>query len=634
MYNNTVKDEILEKVDIVDIIGEIVQLKRRGSNYVGLCPFHNEKTPSFSVSQDKGMYKCFGCGKAGNVFTFMQEYHGLTFKESLKELALKLGIKYEEYSPEKKEEISKLELIYKALDYSAEFYRQCLTDKIGEQALAYYRKRGFSHETIEKFSLGFSPDAWSELVNFLNKMNFANDVLIEAGLAATKEDGKRVWDRFRGRAMFPIKNITGKIIGFGARDLSGADDTAKYLNSPQSVVYDKSLALYGLFQAKNEIRNKKSVILSEGYADVISLHQGGFTTAVASCGTALTIGQLKSLQRFAEKLFISYDSDKAGINATDKAIELALPLGFDIKVVRLPKGEDPDSLIRNNGAKLYQTYLDSAISFVDFKYEFFKESNNLDSPKEKSEFIKQVMKLITSIPDRLQHDFYISRLSSVMNLSESQIRDLYTRKSANEAPPLDEYYYYHHDDDNSVPPEFYSDNPEVGSNQSHDHLPVQIDISIDERILFEQIVSNEKVFPYCKKKLHISSNFFYSEWAKKIYETIDFLYEKHTNLSNALHHEDDTVDKDILNYLIDLNFHKDAISDSWIKFGVEEPEIDKKRILNDAIIGIELRKVEREINEITQNQKNKKDIELENLMKITELNQRRIKLKDSLNLDN
>ena len=221
MYNTRLRDEILDKVDLVDVISEVVNLKRRGANYVGLCPFHNEKTPSFTVSPDKGLYKCFGCGKAGNVFTFMQDYYNLTFPEAMRELATKAGLQFEEnVSPEAAREMSRQEKVSKALEYANIFYQNSLSDKIGAEAMAYFRRRGFDNAIIEKFGLGFSPPEWNELQKFLNGMNFSNEDLLDAGLLIKKEGAEKYWDRFRGRAMFPIMSPTGKVIGFGARDIS------------------------------------------------------------------------------------------------------------------------------------------------------------------------------------------------------------------------------------------------------------------------------------------------------------------------------------------------------------------------------------------------------------------------------
>jgi DNA primase len=636
MIDPSIKDEILNRADIVDIIGDVVDLKKRGANYLGLCPFHNEKTPSFTVSQDKGIYKCFGCGKAGNVFTFMQDYHGLTFKESLKELAIRLGIRFEEEDSYSKEALSEKELIYKALEHACNFFVQSLYADCGKSALEYYHKRGFSDDTIRKFALGYSPATWDSLINFLNSLNFSNDIIAAAGLAIAK-DNKRYYDRFRGRAMFPIKNVIGKVIGFGARDLSGASDVPKYLNSPQTPVYDKSVAIYGISVAKNEIRNKKNIILAEGYADVVSLHQGGFGAAIASCGTSLTTGQLKELYRYADKLTISYDSDSAGVNASEKAIELALNQGFEVKIVRLPDGEDPDSIIRELGASVYQSYLDEAFTFLEFKYEIAKKNGIHESPKSSAEFIRNIVKLIVKIPDRLQHDFYISKLAMLMKMSELQIREIYTSDvRSNSFEDREPAYERHYEEP------IFSAEPEVFDEDypyEYDVDPIEplvkedIVLCKEEIVFFQALISNERALPYCKKKLNIDRDYFFTNSAKRVFDAVEALYDINPNLSHALNSVDDTVDRDMLDYLIDLSLQRETISENWNKFGVEEPDVDLKRLINDSIIAIELRKIENEISEITQTQKETKTIEIELLMRLSELNKKRLELKESLNFE-
>lgn len=631
MYNTRLRDEILEKVDLVDVISEVVNLKRRGANYVGLCPFHNEKTPSFTVSPDKGLYKCFGCGKAGNVFTFMQDYYNLTFPEAMRELSTKAGLQFEEnVSPEAAREMSRQEKVSKALEYANIFYQNSLSDKIGAEAMAYFRRRGFDNAIIEKFGLGFSPAEWNELQKFLNGMNFSNEDLLDAGLLIKKEGAEKYWDRFRGRAMFPIMSPTGKVIGFGARDFSKVRpyNSPKYLNSPQTIVYDKSNAIYGLFQAKNEIRNKKYVILSEGYADVISLHKAGFSQAIASCGTSLTTGQLRILLRYAGKLYISYDGDSAGINASLKAIELALPLGFDVNVVSLPDGEDPDSVIEKHGEQMYRRCLDDAKPFVDFIYEQRKKNDELKSPKEKSDFVRYVVKLITSIPDRLQHDFFIRRVATLMNLTENQLRDLYrnktnientVRQNENKIIPL-------RADDSRSDYNGGAGNPEQSGATLVSLMPEET-LSAAEIALFRTLADFPEMMPYCVEKLGVSENNFESDLSKEVFSTLKKIHERKHTLQYIPEMEESDYDDSVVQFLIDMVMNRETPSDKWKDFYTTDVVFDRKKIVSDALITIELRKTERNLNELSS----KPELTGEELQKVVELTMRRNKLKDSLN---
>lgn len=612
--SNNLRDEVLSRTDIVDIIGEVVRLRKRGENFIGLCPFHNEKTPSFTVSPDKQIYKCFGCGKAGNVLTFAQEVNGFSFKEALYFLADKAGISYNENTYEHNREYDKKDIAYKALDYSASFYNSLLNDTEGEVAKRYLYSRSYTDETIEKFQLGYSSQEWNKLSEYLLSLNISKEALEDAGLISTKENSNRFWDRFRGRLMFPIKNQIGKVIGFGARDLSGAKDTAKYLNSPQSIVYDKSTAIYGIFNAKNNIRSLGYAILCEGYADVISLHQAGFNNAVASCGTALTKGQLINIKRYTNKIYISYDSDDAGLNATAKAVELALPAGFDIKIIKLPQGEDPDSLITKSGASAYQNYLTNAIDFVEFLYAINNENDKLSSPYDKSTFIKDTIKLIYSIPDNLQHDFYISRLANLMHLSESQIKGIYQKKSdiveeIRKEDSLSKINIY---------------DLETGSDSYKENL----DLLNVESLLLKQLIDDVETYNYCKKNLSISSKSFFTDSAMSVFDTLELIYEQFSDFAQLFDSECEELDKDAVAFLMDLNFEKDSASDKWTNFGAEELVIDKQRIINDCLLNIELHKIDKQI-ELFKSEETAIS-KLEKLKKISELQQEKIKFKQAL----
>ncbi|HRT67855.1 MAG TPA: DNA primase, partial [Bacteroidota bacterium] len=361
-----IKQEILERSDIVEIISESVFLKKVGKNFVGLCPFHSEKTPSFNVSQEKKIYKCFGCGRSGNVFTFLMENNGMTFREAMNYLAKRYGIAIDT-TQENKEKKSKQEDILNVMEEATNYYQSLLKKKSGASCREYFEKRGISQQTIEEFRLGYSPDSFNETSNYLRSKGYSDEILLDAGLLVQNEKGN-LYDRFRGRAMFPITDIFGRVIAFGARLISDDKSQPKYINSPQTMLYDKSSVLYGLSQAKSQIINKKEAILVEGYMDVITMHQWGYKNAVASSGTSLTAEQLKLLSRYTKNLNILYDADEAGQNAAERAIEIALQQEFDISIITLPEGEDPDSILREQGPNAFRKYLDGKLNFIEFLF--------------------------------------------------------------------------------------------------------------------------------------------------------------------------------------------------------------------------------------------------------------------------
>lgn len=597
MITDTQKEQILEQSDIVDVIGEVIGLKRRGSNFIGLCPFHNEKTPSFTVSPDKGIYKCFGCGESGNIITFMMKYHNLSYPEALKELALRCGIKIEEdLSPAEKAREDKKDLIYEALETAAKFYFKNLYVRTSANALAYFKSRQFSDETIKKFSLGYSPDSFDETMKHLIKQGFSIETLLDAGLILENKEKTSYYDRFRGRVMFPIFSITGKVIAFGARQLIDDKNQPKYLNSPQTAVYDKSLSLYGIYHAKNEIRSKDAVILVEGYADVITLHQAGITNAIASSGTSLTASQLRQLSRISKKLYISYDSDNAGQNASEKAIEEALELGFDISILKLPEGDDPDSLVREHGANVYNAYLTDAVNFIEFKYNKANSEKRLSSPKQKSDFTKSIIYLINRIPDTFQHDYFINILKSIMNLNERQLAKIYEEKQRQLTGKSSGKPNSSKPQVNNINSDAQSNVPKEASKTSELKLK-PLDITPEEKHIIKMSLNNSNAYRELSLKFRINENIFISDFAKSCYSFIKNAWESNQNPLNLLFsQDDDSPDPALKQFLIDLSIEKDQVSHEWTKYGSEEFQIDVYRNIKDAILRLEIRKIDDELD--------------------------------------
>ncbi len=427
-YTKESVDEVKNAANVLDVVGEFVSLIKNGKNYKGRCPFHNEKTPSFVVSPDKGIYHCFGCHKSGNSVTFLMEYNSYTYVEALEYLSRRYGISLEEENKRQSPEVTKREMVFKALDSLCYFFQEQLAKDPNQKAKTFFAKRDFTNETIKQFRLGYSADSWDAGMKHLQNQGYSFEILEDAGLVIAKEKGNGYYDRFRDRAMFPIRDIMGRVVGFGARDLAEEQKSAKYINSPESLVYSKSKILYGLYEAKTAIRDKRFAIMTEGYADVISLNQAGVINVVASSGTALTKEQLKLLSQYTNDIVFIFDSDGAGQKATERGIEYALEDGFNISIVNLPEGEDPDSIIRKRGKQAFDFYLDKKVNFIKFKMNLAKEKGRFDDPGEKSRATRELIDQIFKIPDALQHDFYLSELAIAANVSENTLRKIYAEK--------------------------------------------------------------------------------------------------------------------------------------------------------------------------------------------------------------
>jgi DNA primase len=385
-------DKVKERMDIEEVIGDYVSLKRKGQNFWANCPFHGEKTPSFSLSPAKQIYKCFGCGKAGDPIQFVMDIEGIGFQEAIRHIANKYGIEIEE-----------------------DQYRTPI-------GLSYFKERGFSPAILEKFDLGYALDGWDHLLKAAKSAGFQEDIMLKAGLILQKEnDTSRVYDRFRGRVTFTIHNVGGKPIGFGARILTKDKTQPKYINSPETPVYHKSDVLYGMFQAKKAIRDKDNCFLVEGYTDVVSMHLSGIENVVASSGTSLTDGQIKLIKRFTNQVTVLYDGDAAGIKASLRGIDLLLEGGLNVKAVVFPEGEDPDSYSRKVGTQAFQTYLDeNSRDFIGFKIGLYQDEFQRN-PIRKAEVIREIVQSIGKIPDPIIRSVYAKEASGLLEIEEEII---------------------------------------------------------------------------------------------------------------------------------------------------------------------------------------------------------------------
>ena len=422
-----ISEEILEKIksqnDIVDVISERVRLKKAGRNFTGLCPFHNEKTPSFSVSQEKQIYKCFGCGEAGNVISFVMKEKNLPFIEAVKYLANRANIPLEMNNGEKSQSAKKKDLLYRINVEAAKFFFSNLMNN--QNAKEYFLNRGIKEETIKKFGLGFANDSWNSLMFYLRKKGINDTLLEEAGLISVNKEKGRKYDRFRNRVMFPVFDYQGKVIGFGGRVLD--DSKPKYLNSPETLVFQKGTNLYGLNFALKHNMSERYFVIVEGYMDLISLHQYGITNVVASLGTALTINQARLLKRYADKVIISYDADMAGQMATLRGLEILRTAGFDVRVLNIPQGKDPDEYVRSNGKEAFLKLINSAEPLIDYRMKKAEEGIDFKNSQSLILYSKRIMEIISDLYP-VEKDVYIKKASENTGIKEQTLYDILKSK--------------------------------------------------------------------------------------------------------------------------------------------------------------------------------------------------------------
>ena len=437
MIDQLTIEKILDAANIVDVVSEFVTLRRRGVNYVGLCPFHNEKTPSFYVSPSKGICKCFSCGKGGNAIHFLMEHEQMSFQDAAEWLANKYGIPFRkrELTENEKALQNERESLFITNQFALDFFKDTLlnTDKGRAIGLAYFRKRGFRDDILDKFFLGYCPDEPDALARTALAKGYTRENLIKTGLCYERENDGSLRDRFHGRVIFPVHSISGKVVAFGGRIMSAESKVAKYVNSPESVIYSKSRELYGLYQAKQAIVRKDRCFLVEGYADVISMFQSGVENVVASSGTSLTPGQIRLIHRFTNNITVLYDGDKAGIKASLRGIDMLLAEGMNVKVLLLPDGEDPDSFAQGRGATAFQQYIDThQVDFIRFKVNLLME-DAADDPYSRSELIKSITQSISVIQDPIVRSVYITECSQIMKIDERLLINDVNRRQREQA---------------------------------------------------------------------------------------------------------------------------------------------------------------------------------------------------------
>lgn len=467
MINRETIDKIMDTARIEEVVGDFVHLKKRGTSLIGNCPFHGEKTPSFHVSVTKGIYKCFGCGKGGDSVRFIMEHEKYSYPEALKFLAQKYNIEVEETveTVQDVEAQNARESLYIVSQFAANYFEEQLWN--GEEGraigLSYFKERGFREDIVKKFNLGYSPDVWDALTQNAIKNKHAEEYLEKTGLAIRNDKGQ-LFDRFRGRVMFPIHNFTGRVIGFGGRTLKTDKKVAKYVNSPESDIYHKSNVLYGLFQAKKAIRDLDNCYLVEGYADVLAVHQANIENVVASSGTSLTIEQIRLIGRFTQNVTILYDGDAAGIKASLRGLDMILEEGLNVKVVSFPEGDDPDSYMHKVGAGAFKSYIENnRKDFILYKANILLAEAGND-PIKRAGIIRDIVESIAKIPDNIKASVFIRECSSLLAIEErillselNTMRAAKLKKSTQQNRPQQQLQYQ------DMPPDnlFADDGPTV-----------------------------------------------------------------------------------------------------------------------------------------------------------------------------
>lgn len=583
-------EQVRQQSDIVDVIGEHIKLRKNNRNYIGLCPFHTEKTPSFNVNAERGIFKCFGCGKAGNVITFVEQHLHMGFVDAVRHLAQRSGIEIpEERREDPTGEFARQDNAMRALREATEFFQQILESSDGAPARAFYTKRGFSEQTCKDFRLGAAPAAWDVTMQHLLSRGFAIEHLVDAGLVITREDGK-TYDRFRGRAMFAIADSGGRVVGFSARTLTDDPGQPKYVNSPQSIVFEKSKLLYGLDRAKRAIQADRTAIIVEGQADVITLHQAGITNVVASSGTALTSEHLRILKRFADAVVLVFDSDEAGQKAITKGIELGLAAGFDVRCVVLPQGTDPDSLVRTQGAEALRPLLSGAVSWLTYQTDRLRLTGQLDDATQQARAVRVMLEWIASVPDSLRHPFLVRDLAEAFRLNEQvlleELRRVVTGASQRPAPSQAIVV-------SGAPSE------KVSVQQSAPSLSYRAALLPSERELIRIALTAQDGLAILLNEAGITSEKFWSEGGQKIFRSIMVGHEEHGIAADHVLH-DPALSGDERREVADILFGASSPSMAWKNFDVEVPDYEVHRSIRDALLGIEIHRIHQRIDEATQ----------------------------------
>lgn len=543
-------EEIRNSISIVDIISEYVQLRKRGKNYIGLCPFHTEKTPSFTVTEEKQIFHCFGCHAGGNVFKFLMDYKKISFVEAVQEIAQQQGIEINYDDEGFNEKQSEQEVLYDINTEAARYFsNNLLNDAEGEIARNYFQKRNLKVQTMRSFGLGYAHNGWENLVNFLKEKNIDLEKALQLGLIGRNNDG-RVYDKLAGRIIFPIFSPNGRVVAFAGRKLREDDSGGKYINSPESIIYIKGRILYGLSHAKDDIRKLDKAIIVEGYMDLISLYQAGVKNVVAVSGTALTDDQAQLLSRYTKNVVLLFDADAAGIKASMRSIEILLKRDYDVKISTLPKGEDPDSYVTKFGKDAFDEIIKRAENFLEYQTAYYEAQGMFDDPTRMAEAIRDLVKPIALVDDELKRNILMRSIARKFNLREKLLeaeldKALEFQKKQNR---IQAQRIFKKEDIQqeglitkervNIPPHFYNTEREI------------------IKLLFE---NNEQIIGIITYNVHEED--ILVDIHRKIFEKIYFEYENRGSLNPA-----DLIslfDDEVQSYLRELTIEKYSLSDNW-----------------------------------------------------------------------
>jgi DNA primase len=541
-------EEIRISANIVDVISQYVPLRKRGKNFIGLCPFHSEKTPSFTVSEEKQIYHCFGCHAGGNVYSFLMEYNKISFVEAVQQLAEELGIQLEVDTSQSAEEQSEVEILYEINTEAARYFSDNLLNKEeGEFVKEYLGKRNIKPQTIRTFGLGYAINEWENFITFAKEQNLDIEKAIQLGLIGKNADG-RLYDKFSGRLIFPIFSPNGRVIAFAGRILKDAEGKAKYLNSPESSIYHKGRTFYGLSLSKDEIRRLDKAILVEGYMDLISLYQNGVRNVVAVSGTALTEEQVQLLSRYTKNVVLLFDADTAGIKASMRSIELLLKKDMEIKIVTLPENEDPDSFINNYGKERFDELVLQAKNFLEYQTEYFDSIGMFNDPAKSAEAIREIVSVAALIDDELKRSFLIKSIAKKFNLREklleSEIEKVIGKNKTQEKRSI----------------EFQETRKAKGTNNNAKPITDWFINNLEKdlvKLLFE---NDKKTIAFILENIKIED--FHNEINKQVFELIleEFKRDETIIVSSLI---EKVESEDLRNYLLEITFEKYSIGKNW-----------------------------------------------------------------------
>jgi len=547
-FSEDLIEEIRQRNDIVDVISGYVKLQKKGSSYFGLCPFHNEKSPSFSVSRQKQMYYCFGCGAGGNVITFIMEYENYTFAEAVRLLAERAGVDIPEveYSKEAKEKADLKTTLLEINKLAAKYFYAQLKTEQAKHAHTYLTKRGLSEETIMVFGLGYSNKYSDDLYKYLKTKGYSDELLVKAGLISASEKG--VFDKFWNRVMFPIMDANNRVIGFGGRVMGEGEP--KYLNSPETEVFDKSRNLYGLNRARTS--RKSYFLICEGYMDVIALHQAGFTNAVASLGTAFTSGHASLIKRYVNEVYLTFDSDGAGTKAALRALPILKEAGISAKIIRMDPYKDPDEFIKNLGAEAFEERINKARNGFLFSLEVLERDYDMNSPEGKTSFFNEAAKRLTEFEEEIERNNYIEAVAEKYHISIESLRKLVAKTAikAGQATPA------------TKPKQ------SVGQQRNREDGNIQ-----SQKILLTWLIENEQIFKQIKK--YISPQ----DFTKELYQNVaQLLYEQYE--------EGNLVPAKVMNHFTDEEEHREVASLFNTRIQKLETKAEQEKALKETIIRV------------------------------------------------